>query len=79
MRRAGGGPTSWLRTDMHRELRELVEAADADTRPLILDAAGGASSAWMNSLRVLADFGHKASRVHLARTLAREGGLEQDG
>jgi hypothetical protein len=57
-----------IERDMSKELRELVEAADADTRQLILDAAGGASSEWMNSLRVLADFGHKASLMHLART-----------
>jgi hypothetical protein len=67
-----------IERDMSKELRELVEAADADTRQLILDAAGGASSAaWMNALRVLADFGHKASRRHLARTLAREGRLDE--
>ena len=66
-----------IERDMSEELRELVEAADADTRPLILDAAGGASSNWMNAMRVLADFGHKASRSHLARTLAREGRLEE--
>jgi Spy/CpxP family protein refolding chaperone len=66
-----------IERDMDQELRELIEAADADTRPLILDAAGGASSKWMNALRVLADFGHKASRMHLARTLAREGRLEE--
>lgn len=66
-----------IERDLHEELRELLESADADTRPLILDAAGGASSAWMNAVRVLADFGHKASRVHLARTLAREGRLEE--
>jgi hypothetical protein len=62
-----------IESDMGDELRELLEAADADTRQLILDAEGGASSAWMNALRVVADFGHKASRMHLARTLAREG------
>ena len=66
-----------IERDMSEELRELVEAADADTRPLILDAAGGASSQWMNTMRVLADFGHKASRMYLARTLAREGRLEE--
>ena len=67
-----------IERDMSKELRELVEAADADTRQLILDAAGGASSAaWMNALRVLADFGHKASRRHLAHTLAREGRLDE--
>ena len=66
-----------IERDMSEELRELVEAADADTRPLILDAAGGASSQWMNAMRVLADFGHKASRMCLARTLAREGRLEE--
>jgi diadenosine tetraphosphatase ApaH/serine/threonine PP2A family protein phosphatase len=63
--------------DMHEELRELLEAADAGTRPLILDAVGGASPEWMNAVRVLADFGHKASRWYLARTLAREGRLEE--
>ena len=57
-----------IERDLHEELRELIEGTDADTRPLILDAAGGASSEWMNSLRVLADFGHKASLMHLART-----------
>jgi hypothetical protein len=66
-----------IERDLHEELRELLEAADADTRQLILDTAGGASSAWMNAVRVLADFGHQASRVHLARTLAREGRLEE--
>lgn len=66
-----------IERDMSEELRELVEAADADTRPLILDAAGGASSQWMNALRVPADFGHKDSRSRLARTLAREGRLEE--
>ena len=84
-RASGGGDQDALRAlarrlierDMHEELRELLEAADADTRSLILDAEGGASSAWMNAVRVLADFGHKASRVHLARTLAREGRLEE--
>jgi hypothetical protein len=66
-----------IERDMGNELRELLETADADTRQLILDAEGGASSAWMNALRVLADFGHKASRMHLARTLAREGRLDE--
>jgi hypothetical protein len=67
-----------IERDMSKELRELVEAADADTRQLILDAAGGASSAaWMNALRVLVDFGHKASQRHLAHTLAREGRLDE--
>jgi hypothetical protein len=66
-----------IERDMSKELRELIEAADADTRQLILDAEGGASSAWMNALRVLADFGHKASRRHLAYTLAREGRLDE--
>jgi hypothetical protein len=81
---AGGGHYALRRLarrlierDMSEELRELVEAADADTRPLILDAAGGASSTWMNAMRVLADFGHKASGMYLARTLAREGRLEE--
>jgi hypothetical protein len=31
----------------------------------------------MNAVRVLADFGHKASRTHLARTLASEGRLDE--
>jgi hypothetical protein len=66
-----------IERDMHQELRELLEAADAATRQLILDAEGGASSAWMNAVRVLADFGHKASRMHLARSLAREGRLDE--
>jgi hypothetical protein len=66
-----------IERDMSEELRRLIEAADADTRQVILDAAGGASSAWMNATRVLADFGHKASRMYLARTLAREGRLEE--
>ena len=54
--------------------------AVGETRPeneKILDAAGGASAQWMNAMRVLADYGHKASRSHLARTLAREGRLEE--
>jgi Spy/CpxP family protein refolding chaperone len=66
-----------IERDMSEELRELIEAADADTRQVILDAEVGASSAWMNATRVLADFGHKASRRYLARTLAREGRLEE--
>jgi Spy/CpxP family protein refolding chaperone len=66
-----------IERDMSQELRELIEAADADTRQVILDAEVGASSAWMNATRVLADFGHKASRRYLARTLAREGRLEE--
>jgi hypothetical protein len=66
-----------IERDMGKELRELLEAADADTRQLILDAEGGASSAWMSALRVLAEFGHEASRMHLARTLAREGRLDE--
>lgn len=66
-----------IERDMSEELRELIEAADADTRQVILDAAVGASSAWMNATRVLADFGHKASRRYLARTLAREDRLEE--
>jgi hypothetical protein len=63
--------------DMDTDLRELLEASDADTRQQIFDTAGGASSAWMNAVRVLADFGHKASRTLLARTLASEGRLDE--
>jgi hypothetical protein len=62
-----------IETDRSRELRELLEGADADTRQQILDAAGGASSASINAVRVLADYGHRASCHHLARTQARKG------
>ena len=62
--------------DMHEELRQRVEAADPGTRQLIFDVVGG-SPAGMNAVRVLADLGHKASRSHLARRLAREGGLDE--
>ena len=62
--------------DMHEELRQRVEAADPGTRQLIFDAVGG-SPAGMNSVRVLADLEHKASRWRLARRLAREGNLDE--
>src|SRR5215472_4863899 len=62
--------------DMHEELRELITSADADTRLLIFDAVGG-SPPGMKTLRVLADLGHKASRMHLGRHLAREGRLDE--
>lgn len=61
--------------DMDEELRELIMSADAGTRLLIFDAVGG--SAGMNTRRLLADLGHKASRIHLARRLAREGRLDE--
>jgi hypothetical protein len=62
--------------DMGEELRELIASADADTRLLIFDAVGG-SPPGMKALRVLADAGHKASRRHLGRLLAREGRLDE--
>jgi hypothetical protein len=62
--------------DLHEELRERVEAADAGTRQLMFDVIGG-SPAGPNSLRVLADLGHKASRRHLVRSLARAGCLDE--
>jgi hypothetical protein len=62
---------------MDTKLRELLESADADKRQLIPDSIGGASSAWPNAVRVLADFGHRASRRHLARRLASEGRLDE--
>ena len=34
---------------------------------MFLEAVGGASSDWPNAVRVLADFGHRASLMHLAR------------
>lgn len=54
-----------IERDLDGELRELLEAADADKRQLILDAVDGASSAWPNAVRVLAGFGHRASQHHL--------------
>lgn len=42
----------------------------------MFDAIGG-SPAGPNALRVLAGLGHKASRWHLARRLAREGCLDE--
>jgi hypothetical protein len=66
-----------IERDMDTELRELLESADADERQLILDSIGGASAAWPNAVRVLADFGHRASRRHLARRLASEGRLDE--
>jgi hypothetical protein len=62
--------------DMHEELRELITSANADKRLLIFDAVGG-SPPGMETLRVLADLGHKASRMHLGRHLAREGRLDE--
>ena len=62
--------------DMGEELRELIASAEADTRLLVFDAVGG-SPAGMKALRVLADAGHKASRMHLGRRLAREGRLDE--
>jgi hypothetical protein len=66
-----------IERDMGMELRELLESADADQRQLILDSTQGASSAWPNAVSVLADFGHRPSRRHLARRLAREGRLDE--
>ena len=66
-----------IERDLGPELRELLGSADADTRQLILDSIAGASSAWPNAVTVLADFGHRASRRHLARRLAREGRLDE--
>jgi hypothetical protein len=62
--------------DMDEELRELITSVDADTRLLIFDAVGG-SPPGRKALRVLADAGHKASRMHLDRLLAREGRLDE--
>jgi hypothetical protein len=62
--------------DMHEQLRELGEAADDDQRQLIFDAVGG-SAPGDQTLRVLAQLGHKASQRHLARRLAREGRLDE--
>jgi hypothetical protein len=62
--------------DMDKELRELLTSADADTRLLIFDAVGG-SPPEIKALRVLADAGHKASRMHLGRLLARDGNLDE--
>ena len=62
--------------DMDEELRELIASADADTRLLIFEAVGG-SVPGVKATRVLADAGHKASRRHLGRLLAREGRLDE--
>lgn len=62
--------------DMDQELRELITSADAYTRLLIFDAVDG-SPPGPKALRVLADAGHKASRRHLGRLLAREGRLDE--
>jgi hypothetical protein len=62
--------------DMHEELRERVEAADPGTRQLVFDAIGGSPDG-PNALRVLADLGHKASRRHLDRRLARAGDVDE--
>jgi hypothetical protein len=62
--------------DLHEELRERVEAADAATRQLMFDVISGSPDG-PNALRVLADLGHKASRMHLGRRLARAGCLDE--
>jgi hypothetical protein len=62
--------------DMHEQLRELAEAADDDQRQLIFDAVGE-SAPGDQTLRVLAELGHKSSQLHLARRLAREGRLDE--
>lgn len=68
----------WLADcDLHEELRELIEGADPGRRQLIFDAVGGVSSAALNTARMLADLGDQASRMHLARVLAREGRLDE--
>lgn len=81
--RASGGGYHALRElarrlaerDMDEELRDLIASADADTRLLIFDAVDG--PAGMKARRLLADLGHKASRVQLARRLFREGRLDE--
>jgi hypothetical protein len=68
----------WLAEhDMGEELRDLVTGADADTQPLIFDAAGEECWPGMNALRELAELGHKTSRSRLAFRLAREGRLDE--
>jgi hypothetical protein len=54
--------------------RAKVEEAIEVIRPLA-DAGDDVAELWL--ARWLADFGHKASQMHLARTLAREGRLEE--
>jgi hypothetical protein len=66
-----------IERDLDTDLRELLESADADARELILHAVDGASSNWLNATRVLADYGHRASRAYLARSQAREGRLNE--
>ena len=63
--------------DMGQELRDLVTAADAATRPLIFHAAGEPGSEGMNVLRVPARVGDKTSRLRLAPHLARDGQLDE--
>jgi hypothetical protein len=67
----------WLADcDRLAELRERVEAADPRTQQLIFDVIGG-SPAGPNSLRVLADLGHRASGRFLVRSLARAGDVDE--
>jgi hypothetical protein len=63
--------------DRHDELRELATAADPEQRLLILEAAGDGCSGGLDVLRVLADLGNKRGRFWLARSLAREGHLDE--
>lgn len=58
-----------IERDLAPALRELLETADAAKQQIILDSVDGASTAWSNAVRVLADFGHRASIMHLARGL----------
>jgi enoyl-CoA hydratase/carnithine racemase len=62
---------------MHRELRELACAADADRRLVILRAAGETGSAGLDVLRVRVDLGDDSARHQLARRLARAGHLDE--
>jgi hypothetical protein len=59
------------------ELRELVATEDADRQQVILEAAGGAGSAGIDVLRMVADLGDDHARRRLDRRLAREGRLEE--
>jgi hypothetical protein len=63
--------------DMGEELRELAEAADADRRVLILDAAKQAGSCGPNVPRVRVDLGDDSARPPLARFLVRQGRLDE--
>jgi hypothetical protein len=62
--------------NMGEELRELVDAADADRQPVILQSAGSAASAGIDVLRMVADRGDNNARRRLVRRLAREGRLD---